>query len=133
MTQQPGVPDTNDVTTSMRSHKQKRVFVLHRDQWYLVDSDTTMSPRTICLFDGVIFVNSNGNYEVAKDRYDKLTSSTLNELKFDLFIDGKAFEELPKFRFDAGKFPNGPVNLHKEENGDLVAMSALNENYEQTN
>lgn len=132
MQQQPGVPDTQDVVTSIECKKQKSVYAKYKDQWYLVEETTKMSPRTMCLFDAVIFVNTKGEYEVAKDRGFSVTTNTIPEVQFELFMEGKTLDEIPRFRFDENRFPNGPLNLYREENGDLVAMSAISD-YDQTN
>ena len=133
MQQQPGVPDTEDINTSIKSRKKDAVYVKYRDQWYIVDEGSAMSPRTISLFDGVIFVNKKGEYEVAKDREGTLTSNTIPELKVFLFNEGRTLESMPTFRInEPDKFPNGPLNLHRDEDGNLVAYSAITD-YEQTN
>lgn len=100
--------------------RNRNVFVKYKDHWYLVDHDTQMCPRSMALFDAVVYVGRDGEYKVAKDRGFSVTPNSIPELQFELFLEGKTLNDLPRFSVDSNG--QGMLKLYQTDGGDLVAM-----------
>ena len=90
----------------------------------MVAKDSGLSPKTSHLFDAIIFVNSKGNYEVAKGN-NSVSINTIPEFQMQLFIEGKSLDDMPRFRLRNGGL--GPIKLYTESNGDLIGISGYDD------
>lgn len=109
-----------------------KALVEFREQWYRVEDDQNLTSRSLHFFDKVVTIKDN-NYNVIKDRRGNHQGHTgmIDMLIVQLFADGKTLYDLPLYYEDVSQ-PYGPLNLHFDDEGNLVAMD-INRNYEQTN
>lgn len=107
------------------------VLLRFRDNWYKLAAGTQLSGRSMHWFD-VIILYLDGKPTYSRNKSETMSAEELvKKVRFILFAEGKTFDDLPCFKEDA-KYSNGPLNLYRDANGDLVAMSAI-QDYDATN
>lgn len=127
--QQPGIPNDNDYIAVTKMDKTQHILALveFRGQWYRLEDSILLAARSMQFFDTVVLRKTDNTWEIIKDRQGnrKGNHAFLDLLKMQLFADGKTLYDLPRYYEDLGKFPDGPLNLYMDDDGNLVAKSAI--------
>lgn len=128
---QPGMEDF--MFASRVNQLQGLILVELRDQWYCA-KHKKFSPRELQFFDTVVIVEDD-KYTVIKDRNGNRRGHDgfLDLMKVKLFAEGKTLMDLPTYSKDIVKYSNGPFNLKMDDDGNLIAVSAIIEVDNQTN
>lgn len=129
--QQQSVMDT--LNADLITKNKLSALVEFRGQWYRVEEGTKVTGRSLHFFDTVVILDGN-SYNVVKDRRGNRQgyAGFLDVLKVKLFAEGKTLADLPKYYEETGELPGGPLNLHMDHEGNLVAMEMPND-YDATN
>ena len=133
--EQPGKTSIVDIMTSKKlsNTQNKLILVQHKNLWYRVDPDVKLTAQYASIFDAIV-VKNDDQYNIVKDRYGVLTRNDMDRLLMEVFFSGKTLEELPRFYDELHGIKEGPVNLYKDSEGNLVAMTAfLPDDYDSTN
>lgn len=121
------------LNADMITKNNLEALVEFRGQWYRVEKGQNLNNRSMHFFDTVVVVNES-HYTIVKDRNGNRRGiqGILDVLKVRLFAEGKTLADLPKYYEDIKEGSTGPLNLFMDDDGNLVAMSSLN-NYDPMN